>query len=84
VFSANVRDGGFDIYVVGADGKGVRSLTSGEDAFEPDWSPDGKTIAFSEGGAILALDLANGEEETLTDPKNNDSSPTWRPGGRNE
>jgi Tol biopolymer transport system component len=79
VFSANVRDGGFDIYMVRTDGKGVHSLTSGEDAFEPAWSPDGKSIAFSEGGAIRALDLANGEERTLTDPKNNDSSPAWKP-----
>jgi Tol biopolymer transport system component len=84
VFSANVREGGFDIYTVRADGKGVHSLTSGEDAFEPAWSPDGETVAFSEAGAIVALDLANGEERTLTDPKNNDSSPTWRPEGRNE
>jgi len=79
VFSANTGEGGFDIYTVGADGKNVKLVTSGEDAFEPAWSPDGKTIAFSEAGAIVAIDVATGEERTLTDPENNDSSPTWNP-----
>jgi Tol biopolymer transport system component len=77
-FSANV-DKGFDIYTVGADGKGVSLVTSGDDSFEPAWSPDGKTIAFSEAGAVVTIDVANGEEETLTDADNNDSSPTWKP-----
>ena len=79
VFSANTGEGGFDLYTVGADGKNVKLVTSGEDAFEPAWSPDGKTIAFSEAGAIVAIDVATGEERTLTDPENNDSSPTWNP-----
>ena len=78
-FSANVGEEGFDIYTVGADGKNVRLVTSGEESFEPAWSPDGKTIAFTEGGAIVVIDVENGEERTLTDPDNNDSSPTWNP-----
>lgn len=79
VFSADAGESRFDIYTVGADGKDVQLVTSGEDSFEPDWSPDGKTIAFSEAGAIVAIDLETGEERTLTDPEQNDSSPTWRP-----
>jgi TolB protein len=79
VFSANVDDNRFDICTVGADGKGVRRLTSDEDSFEPAWSADGKTIAFSKGGAIFAIDVETGDERMLTDPKNNDSSPAWRP-----
>jgi TolB protein len=79
VFSANVDDKGFDIYTVGADGKGVHRVTSGEDSFEPAWSSDGKTIAFSKEGAIFAIDVDTGEERMLTEPKNNDSSPDWRP-----
>ena len=78
-FAANIRDGGFDIYTIGSDGKDMRPVTSGEDAFEPAWSPDGKTIAFTEGGAIVAIDVESGEERTLTDPEDNDSSPTWNP-----
>lgn len=79
VFSANVGDDRFDIYTVGADGKDVRLVTSGEDSFEPSWSPDGTTIAFSAGGAISAIDVETGEEQVLTDPANNDSSPAWAP-----
>jgi Tol biopolymer transport system component len=83
-FSADVGEGRFDIYTVGADGKNVHLVTSGEDSFEPAWSPDGKTIAFTEAGAIVAIDVETGEERTLTDPENNDSSPTWRPERSNE
>jgi Tol biopolymer transport system component len=79
VFSAKVDDDRFDIYTVGADGKDVRRVTSGEDSIEPAWSSDGNTIAFSEGGAIFAIDVETGDEKMLTDPENNDSSPAWRP-----
>ena len=80
-FSANTTSNRFDIYTIGLDGKDARLMTSGDDSFEPDWSPDGKTIAFSAGGAIVLLDVANGEETTITDSDNNDSSPAWAPQG---
>lgn len=79
VFSADVGDNRYGIYTVGVDGKGLRPVTSGEDSIEPAWSPDGEQIAFSEAGAIVTIDVANGEERTLTDPANNDSSPVWKP-----
>lgn len=79
VFSANVDNAHFDIYEVRVDGKDVRPVTSGDDSFEPSWSPDGATIAFSTGGAISAIDVETGEEQILTDPDNNDSSPAWAP-----
>jgi Tol biopolymer transport system component len=77
-FSANVANNRFDIYTI-ADGKGVRLMTSRDDSIEPAWSPDGKTIVFAEGGALVAIDVANGDESRLTDPDNNDSSPAWAP-----
>lgn len=79
-FASDAGGGGLlDIYTVGVDGKGVRRLTrTGPDAFEPAWSPDGKTIAFSRNGSIVTIDL-EGNEEELTNPDNNDSSPAWNP-----
>ncbi len=56
-------------------------MTSRDDSIEPAWSPDGKTIVFAAGGALVLLDVANGDETTLTDPDNNDSSPAWAPQG---
>ena len=77
-FTTNAR-GHFEISVVNLDGSGVRRLTgSPSEDIEPAWSPDGKLIAFSRDGAITTVDLA-GKLTTLTDGKNNDSSPAWKP-----
>jgi Tol biopolymer transport system component len=79
-FSSNARGGQFAIYTIGLDGKGLeRMTTAGADAIDPAWSPDGKTIAFSRDGAIVALAADRSDEETLTESKNNDSSPAWNP-----
>ena len=78
-FSANTTSNRFDIYTIGADGKRVRLMTSRDDSIEPAWSPDGKTIVFAEGGALVGIDVANGDESRLTDPDDNDSSPAWAP-----
>ena len=78
-FSANVGNNRFDIYTIGLDGQDPQLVTSRDDSFEPSWSPDGKTIVFAEAGALVAIDVENGEEQRLTDPDNNDSSPAWAP-----
>ena len=41
-------DGNAEIYVINADGSGLTNLTNdpGND-YDPDWSPDGRQIAFS-------------------------------------
>jgi hypothetical protein len=71
-----------DLYV------GERRVTTGpaEDA-APDWSPDGRRIAFSRqlpgavGAAILTVHRDGGGERRLTDGKLVDSAPSWSPDG---
>ncbi len=48
VLFADDRDGDLEIYVVNADGTGMRALTDNDTRdFFPSWSPDGSTIVFT-------------------------------------
>ena len=68
---------GGDIYMVNADGTGLRRVTDGMD---PILSPDGTQLAFTRWGSpngVFVLDLRTGEERriaTVDRPR----SPTWR------
>lgn len=81
------REGQWSIFVVNADGSGLRKLETGGEAHEPTWSPDGRTIAFgsprySDQVDILALDLASGSIKRLTDNLAFDGEPSWSPDGK--
>ena len=57
-----------------------------DQAFSPDWSPDGKSIAFSAwrtGGHrdILIVDVATGRVREVSHDRAQDSEPTWSPDG---
>jgi len=74
-----VASGG-DIYLVNADGTGLRLLTQGLD---PVWAPDGKAIAFArweEKPGIYIMDLLGGEERRVFNVYNG-RAPAWSPGG---
>src|SRR5207245_522466 len=79
-FVSDARGRRLAIYSIDASGIGLR-LVSGSTAqdIDPAWSPDGRVIAFSRDGAIVVAPVGKGSERTLTDPKNNDSSPAWKP-----
>lgn len=67
------REGERAVYIVGADGRGVRRVTGRGFAAVPSWSPDGRRLAFVRAEPshprvwnLWTVDLASGETARLT------------------
>jgi Tol biopolymer transport system component len=78
------------LWLVGADGSGLRNLFFTEGSVDaPSWSPDSKEIAFGAGARlsdparVIALDIASGSVVRLTTPEFGEGSevPSWAPDG---
>jgi Tol biopolymer transport system component len=80
-FESNAFGDHYEIYTVGLDGKSPQRVTISEssDTLEPAWSPDGRELAFSREGALWTTNPAGTSVQQLTETKNNDSSPAFRP-----
>jgi len=83
----SARDGNPEIYLMNADGSGLKRLTDHPDGdIMPAWSPDGKYIAFvseREGQAdIWLMDADGGNLVRLTFNDAQDVYPAWSPDGR--
>jgi TolB protein len=78
----NAGDG--DIYVMDADGTGVRQLTQGSDASSPAWSPDGSQIAFvrNQGLELVVMDADGSNEQVIASRRGYYQWPAWSPDGR--
>jgi uncharacterized protein YjdB len=88
-FSSNRgdRDGNFDLFVMDADGAGIRRLTTeqGVDG-DPAWTPDGSRIVFASArsGApqLYVIPADSGEARQLTTASGGNGSPVVSPDGR--
>jgi TolB protein len=79
---------GWDVYRMNPDGSGVTALTSKGGNCRPDWSPDGKRIAFvsdvADGkGDVWTMDANGGDKVRVTTGDDSyDYNPAWSPDGR--
>ena len=75
-----------DIYIMNADGSGMRRLYRGPgDAYWPRWSPDGSSIAFHQAdpgvGVRIWIMQADGSNPQLVTPLAPSIQPDWFPDG---
>jgi dipeptidyl aminopeptidase/acylaminoacyl peptidase len=76
---------GGDLYVINANGAGLRRLAS--DVIDPVVSPDGSQVAFTrwdgaEWGALFTIDLDGSSEQAILGDMLQPKSPTWSPDGQ--
>jgi len=78
------RDAGSTIYVMNANGTGLRSLGRG---FEPAWAPDGKKIVFADKTSgdtwhVAVMSAAGANRARVTAGPASDNNPQWSPNGK--
>lgn len=85
-FQSN-RDGTTQIYMINADGSGLKRLTDHPGgSLTPKWSPDGSTIVYTRGAnetSDIYLMASDGSaQRALVATAGDDSHPQWTPDGR--
>lgn len=71
------------IYVVPVDGGSMKQLTNGAtSATSPRWSPDGKKIAYIDGGQIWVMENDGDNKDQVTKVSTNAAAPVWSPDGK--
>jgi dipeptidyl aminopeptidase/acylaminoacyl peptidase len=90
--TVNQKKDGYDtsLWIIPSSGGTARQLTSGPRDSSPQWSPDGKMLAFARSsekdgkpqpGQIFLLSMDGGEARPLTDLPKGGGGPVWSPDG---
>lgn len=66
-FTANTPDGKYLLYVSDLKTGQVTPLPGSDNALEPFWSPDSRSIAYGSRGKLKRSDIAGGNAQVLTD-----------------
>src|SRR5918997_521268 len=82
----NNPEGDFEIFTMNRDGTGLEQLTENAALdFDPEWSPDGKRIAFHSDrhlfSNIFVMDADGTEQTQVTKGRSFDRNPTFSPDG---
>ena len=71
------------IYVIPIEGGEMKRLTSADSSSSaPRWSPDGKKIAYTNGGQIWVMDHDGDHKEQVTKISTGAAGPVWSPDGK--
>src|SRR6266850_5942678 len=90
--TVNQKKDGYDtsLWIIPSAGGTARQLTGGPRDSSPQWSPDGKMLAFARSsekdgkpqpGQIFLLSMDGGEARPLTDLPKGAGGPVWSPDG---
>lgn len=80
-------EGGEDLYLIDADGRGLREFASNSPAPDgsPDWSPDGSQLVVARGNweysNLYVVDVDGSDLRQVTDNRVEDSQAAWSPDG---
>ncbi len=76
-----VPGGKRDLYVMDADGKNLTHVTPNSWGHRGAWSPDGKQIAYMNGGIFIMNSDGSGKKN-ISKGRTRDSEPAWSPDGK--
>src|SRR5579872_1817059 len=90
--NVNPKHDGYDtaLWIIASSGGAARQLTSGPRDSSPQWSPDGKMLAFTRSAEkdgkpqpaqICLLPMEGGEARPVTDLPKGANGPIWSPDG---